>query len=43
MQAAEDVNYQKQLCRGIVAGIKRYIKETNPVAYQRNHPAKIKG
>jgi N-acetylmuramoyl-L-alanine amidase len=27
-------NYQKQLCQGIIDGIKRYIKETNPTAFR---------
>jgi N-acetylmuramoyl-L-alanine amidase len=38
-----DVTYQKQLCRGILEGIKRYIKETNPVAYQQARTVKVKG
>jgi N-acetylmuramoyl-L-alanine amidase len=32
--------YQKQLCQGIIDGIKRYIKETNPTAL---HPPSAKG
>lgn len=27
-------NYQKQLCQGIIDGIRRYIKETNPTAFR---------
>ena len=27
--------YQERLCEGIVAGIKKYIKETNPTAFIR--------
>ncbi len=27
-------SYQKQLCQGIIDGIKRYIKETNPTAFR---------
>ena len=29
------VSYQKQLCQGIVDGVRRYIKETNPMAFER--------
>jgi N-acetylmuramoyl-L-alanine amidase len=33
-------NYQKQLCQGIIDGIKCYIKETNPTAFR---PSSAKG
>jgi N-acetylmuramoyl-L-alanine amidase len=38
-----DTNYQKRLCQGIVEGIKRYIKETNPVAFQGASGSRKKG
>ena len=28
-------SYQKQLCQGIVDGVRRYIQETNPMAFER--------
>ncbi len=31
----QDPNYQKRLCEGIVAGIKAYIEEAKPSAFQR--------
>lgn len=36
-----DKNYQKRMCQGIVDGIKRYIKETNPTAF--NPSALVEG
>ncbi len=30
--------YQKQICQGIIDGIKRYIKETNPMVFRQNGP-----
>ncbi|MBT8351304.1 MAG: N-acetylmuramoyl-L-alanine amidase [Deltaproteobacteria bacterium] len=30
-----NAKYQERLCEGIVAGIKKYIKETNPTAFMR--------
>ena len=38
-----DPNYQKHLCWGILEGIRRYIKETNPVAYQQNQAGRVNG
>jgi len=35
--------YQKQLCQGIIDGIKRYMKETNPLAFQNAAPGKTGG
>ena len=35
--------YQKQLCQGIIDGIKRYMKETNPLAFQDEDPGKTGG
>jgi len=35
--------YQKQLCQGIIDGIKRYIKETNPLAFEGTAPGKRGG
>jgi N-acetylmuramoyl-L-alanine amidase len=35
----KDASYQRALCDGIVNGIRKYIKETQPTAYFR-HPAK---
>jgi N-acetylmuramoyl-L-alanine amidase len=35
--------YQKQLCQGIIDGIKRYMKETNPLAFQDEVPGKTGG
>ncbi|MCD6586373.1 MAG: N-acetylmuramoyl-L-alanine amidase, partial [Desulfobacteraceae bacterium] len=37
-QRLKDTTYQRTLCDGIVNGIRRYIKETQPTAYSR-HPA----
>jgi N-acetylmuramoyl-L-alanine amidase len=36
-------SYQKQICQGIVDGIKRYIKETNPTALRPAGASKVKG
>ncbi len=33
-------SYQKQLCQGIVNGIKRYMQETNPTAFRRSQKSK---
>jgi N-acetylmuramoyl-L-alanine amidase len=35
--------YQEQICQGIVDGIKRYMKETNPLAFQNTVPGKTGG
>ena len=35
--------YQKQLCQGIIDGIKRYIKETHPLAFEEAAPGKKGG
>jgi len=35
--------YQKQLCQGIVDGIKRYIQETRPLAFERESSGKGEG
>ncbi len=35
--------YQKRICQGIIDGIKRYMKETNPLAFQNTAPGKTGG
>jgi N-acetylmuramoyl-L-alanine amidase len=35
--------YQQRFCEGIVAGIRKYIKETSPAAYQRKYPSNQMG
>ena len=37
------VSYQQQLCQGIVDGVRRYIKETNPMAFEREMYRKGQG
>jgi N-acetylmuramoyl-L-alanine amidase len=37
------VAYQKQLCQGIVDGVRRYIKETKPMAFEREALGKEQG
>ena len=38
-----NATYQKRLCEGIVAGIKRYIKETAPMAFLNARPVSRSG
>jgi N-acetylmuramoyl-L-alanine amidase len=38
-----NATYQKRLCEGIVAGIKRYIKETMPMAFLNTRPTSRSG